>query len=422
MTSLARGRRATRILLLFLGALLAAVAGVPVWIKLAADRRWTAAEARIHELCARYPAEVPRPPTRWSSETAKEINTYFVGATREAVRQKHRAGEVTRLLYLSKPGAAADEVLDGAADFLGRIHDGARRSIASPSEFPPGWPGEWDQATLEFVRSVVVLRSRRRRELGQTTQAAVAMLDALPLVRFWSESGKPSNREYAMSALVIVHRELASLLATEPLPPEVLRQIEDETAAVERWFPSPFRDCPVRLARWSEYLLTLDPRAEEWMKGADWRWRYLLPGRLMKVEAFELNEMHCRTLVDGEGKRYLDLRRADSDMFGRIAAARNPILKDPLFAGESGWWTLQRLAELRLLRAAAHYRATGEVLRLADPFGDNLRHSSVEGRMRFWSVWTDGQDDGGREGPFGAWRLSLMDDEPCDVAIEVERR
>jgi hypothetical protein len=189
MTSPARGRRGTKIVLFVLGALLAVVAGTALWIKLSADHRWAAAEARIRELPARVPGGGPRP----STETAKRIQEDFVGAHQEAVRQKQELGAVDGLKHAHKPGAAADKVLGDAAGFLDRIHDASRRSIAAPSEFPPGWQGEWDQSTIELVSGALVLRSRRRRELGQSSEAAVALLDALPLVRFWSESGSLSN-------------------------------------------------------------------------------------------------------------------------------------------------------------------------------------------------------------------------------------
>jgi hypothetical protein len=51
-----------------------------------------------------------------------------------------------------------------------------------------------------------------------------------------------------------------------------------------------------------------------------------------------------------------------------------------------------------LIRIAAYYRATGEILPLKDPFGGTLLHSRSEKRMKFWSLGQDGHDDGGDPG------------------------
>jgi hypothetical protein len=53
------------------------------------------------------------------------------------------------------------------------------------------------------------------------------------------------------------------------------------------------------------------------------------------------------------------------------------------------------LARLRLLRSAAAYRATGGVLELVDPLGGKLLHKNENGKLKLWSVGTDGKDDGG---------------------------
>jgi hypothetical protein len=46
-------------------------------------------------------------------------------------------------------------------------------------------------------------------------------------------------------------------------------------------------------------------------------------------------------------------------------------------------------ARLRLLRTAAHYRATGEILELDDPIGKKLLHRLESDDLRVWSVGPD---------------------------------
>jgi hypothetical protein len=70
-------------------------------------------------------------------------------------------------------------------------------------------------------------------------------------------------------------------------------------------------------------------------------------------------------------------------------------------------------ARLRLLQAAAHYRATGEVLPLEDPYGDRINTSNAPARLKLWSVGGDGVDDSGT----GVWDPR----KGKDIVLEVDR-
>src|SRR5262249_23615525 len=70
-------------------------------------------------------------------------------------------------------------------------------------------------------------------------------------------------------------------------------------------------------------------------------------------------------------------------------------------------------AKLRLLRVAAHFRATGEVPDLDDPYGTKILSSRNGTHLKLWSVGADGIDDGGS----GEWRPS----KGKDIILEIER-
>jgi len=53
------------------------------------------------------------------------------------------------------------------------------------------------------------------------------------------------------------------------------------------------------------------------------------------------------------------------------------------------------LAQIRLLRLGLHYRRTGAILELGDPYGDTLRHREQGALLTAWSVGPDAVDDGG---------------------------
>ena len=73
----------------------------------------------------------------------------------------------------------------------------------------------------------------------------------------------------------------------------------------------------------------------------------------------------------------------------------------------------ERRVQLTLLRVAAHYRATGEILDLDDPFGAKLITSKTGDHLKVWSVGRDGVDDGG----LGDWRHTSG----RDIVLDVDR-
>ena len=76
-----------------------------------------------------------------------------------------------------------------------------------------------------------------------------------------------------------------------------------------------------------------------------------------------------------------------------------------------------RRAKIRLLRTAACYRRTLEVLRLEDPFGNRLR-SAVDGiTLKLWSRSYDGKDSRGR----GAWDTEQGYEDDLVLEIHAER-
>src|SRR5439155_21608844 len=79
------------------------------------------------------------------------------------------------------------------------------------------------------------------------------------------------------------------------------------------------------------------------------------------------------------------------------SASNNPMAQAYRVAGS--FWDRAVLAQLRLLRTAAHYLAAGDFLELEDPFGTILHHSRVNGSTRIWSVSLNGVDDSG----IGRW-------------------
>jgi len=405
MTSSPHGRRALKFLALLLLIPLLGLGGAFFWIRRTADRKWEAARLRIRELSAAFPETLPPLP---STETSKELQIHFVAAIREAVRRNSRAEEARKLVRLRQGGETADAVLDDAQDFLDRLHEGARRCAATPAEFPPGWRGEWDDPTLGFIMDCCVLRARRLREKDAQVDAAETLFDSLQLARFWAASGKGSNRAYALHSLDASLDGLRDILAQESLSREQIQGMERELEPLEAALRSPTAYFESTLTRWAEDLEALD--LEDWLlRDAPYRWRWLLPKHLMKAEAFEFYDRHIQRTLENEAESYLEMVQGLNRMGRQLASSKNPILSHNSIIPVLEWVGLERMAQLRLLRVAAHYRIAGEILKLKDPFGTELLHRLIGKRMKFWSLDTDGRDDGGAAESDGRWTRTAKD-------------
>jgi hypothetical protein len=385
--------RTLKILAVVLAALALGAAATWIWIRHAADRRWAEAQERIQQLVAAHPPVLQPLP---SSAASKEIQIHFVAAIREAVRRNSREGEARELVRSRKGGEAVDGVLIDAQEFLEHLHRGARRCAAAPSEFPPGWRGEWDATVLQFTMNSCVLRARQLRERKAPFEAAETLLDSLQLARFWAASGKGPNRADAVHALGGPLDELREILAHEPLSREQLRLLDRELGPLDGALRPPGEFLEPEVARWAESLTALDLKEGGLLDEAPYRWRYLLPGHLMKAEAFEFYDLHLHRLLAAQGKPYRELEACSRKMYEQLKETKNPILFSVFpFGHVQNWVVLDRMAQFRLLRVAAHYRATGRKLPLKDPFGSEILNSRTESRMRFWSIHRDGIDDGG---------------------------
>ncbi|HVE39450.1 MAG TPA: hypothetical protein VNM14_06140 [Planctomycetota bacterium] len=392
MSSPSRGRRALQIVAVLLAIPLLGAAGTWFWIQHTADRRWAEARVRIQQLSTLHPAELP---PVLPTDVSKELQIHFVAAIREAARRNHRTMEAKSLVGFHQSDEALDPVLADAQDFLDRLHEGARRCAATPEDFPPGWRGEWDETTLRFVLNCCVLRARRWKQMGRAWEAAETTMDALQLGRFWAASGKGDNRRDALYALDRPLEDLRDLLSQEAFSGDQLLRIDRELEPLDAAWRLPSAYLEATLARWAEGLESRNLEESGILSDAPYRWRYLLPGHLMKAEAFEFYDRHIQHIIASESKSYLEMASAIDQLDRQERETKNPLVLDGQIISGVEWTVLERKAQLRLLRIAARYRATGEILPLKDPFGEQFRRRKAENRTTFWSPGRDGRDDGG---------------------------
>ena len=407
------------VLLLFLF-----VGGLWLWINAIADRQWDLADTRMREL-SRNGTE--NPPKLTDIPPVNEVEREFLAALLEAERRYPRLYPAHSLVRWQLNQETADEMLGLAHDFLERLYAGARRCAADPAQVPPPRIVKLDSSFPSGILSCSVLRARRARQVGAPVQAAEAVLDLLQFTRYLSQVRPRRLRFELLNQLNYPLEELRDVLATAELTPAELAQIDRELEMVDQAMIWPLHDLEAQLADWLPYLRGFS--RSNLQDGALYRWRFLLPERLMKAEAFLWSDLHVRRVLECERKPYSRLVAEFQQIERDTAESKNPIIRDlTLFSEEFGGIGFRRQAELRVLRIAAHYRATGELLTVDDPYGTVLLHGETPTGMKFWSVGRDGLDDGGDRGTTGLWTPSTpvpgraAPRLPKDIVIDVPRR
>jgi hypothetical protein len=379
-------RRGLKVLVLLVAVLVLGIASLALWIRTTADQRWAAAQERIRQLSAAHPVAIPPMP----AGRPKELQIHLVAAIKDAARTNARGAEAADLVARREINDAVTTVLDEARDFLDRLHEGARACAAAPGDSPPGWRGEWDPDTIRYMMNCGVLRARLQRKLLATGDPVETLLDCVQLGRFWTISGRGDSWVKTVSALEAPLQEFREVLSRDALSSEVLRRVDSELENFEAAIPPVTHALEGRLATWAEALPTAPPAA------AGFRWRYVLPDALMRAEALEFCDRQVQRLREAEVQSYSDLVAEFLKLQERLEDSKNPLLRSGIDLSPD--WNLGHArAWVRLLRTAARYRATGEILTLKDPMGGTLLHARSGSRMKFWSLGIDGLDGGGAE-------------------------
>ena len=139
---------------------------------------------------------------------------------------------------------------------------------------------------------------------------------------------------------------------------------------------------------------------EGWTEPDFWEfgWKWSFSKQIMYIEYFKLYEefMHAMKNVDELGWRERNELFAEWRLISESSGIKQFSIMVPAYQTNERALR-ERRALLRTLRAAAHWRATGEVLELGDPFGRKILHVESAGSIKIWSVGKDGVDNGGSE-------------------------
>ena len=415
------GRRPVRRFLIIAGgsALISAIL-VGVWVESMIRARWSGMAQRVDALRGEIAGLT-------SSRTVLR-GTAIPGNGWEEYEQAAIAEVRDDIPSLNEILGGHDKDSGRADELLRKYESGAlhlRKGVRRQTVLLPGPSVRIPDLTLAILK----LRARDLRRNGQSPVAAELLLDIAQVGLDIGRNRDDSAQRAAHEVFVFMSDELRELLVSDRATPEAFAEIGRQLETLDRnWirWGSTFlhRTLAMGLAFLSDDLdgyEALPERAKIPFRDA----RHLYSRRLMLVDAFEQWDRWNRRLSEGDGMSRAQFAGLLQEIEGEAAASRNEVLRALLdrwpgcfkiFASD---FNRERRAQLRLLRTIAHYRATGEVLTLEDPFGGSLRSRREGDQLRTWSIGANGRDDGG----VGVWepRPAGTAVPAPDIVVEVRR-
>jgi hypothetical protein len=392
------------------------------WMLATQSRRWNDMRMTCEAMAQEASSNPKRPVLRGTPHPGNGWEDYeaaiaLVGS---------RAGYLAADFLEGSPKADPSEVKEWVgtlAPALDRLRAGASKELVQRHLDWESFQTPWLAATQ--VAYLSACKARLLQDARRTTEAAELLLDTALFGEDWGRIGFESDAAYAeVIILTLVLDELRRLILSGDFGSEALEKIVRELEALDRgisssaevWFKG-----TVQLG--FEFLR--DGTVEAYMTRMEIKgktpsaWRFGFSERIMMVDAFQTSLSAMRRYRQAADSPWPEARRLQAEAEAVWVRGSNPVFRmmtenrlDRFSPNDPHAEFRELRAQLRLLRTAAHYKATGEVLDLEDPFGEKLLHSSKGKSLRMWSVGPDGVDDGGA----GEWRARGK-----DIVLEVGR-
>lgn len=272
------------------------------------------------------------------------------------------------------------------------------------------------------LQYVGICRLRLLAEEGNIGEAVDLLLD---LFQHCTDKGRSGTMfENMLGQQRNLLGELRTLMASGMLEREHYVQFSRELALIDGQIED-FGEGMLNGAMWDGFTVlrtkTLQAWLEEW--GSYDRkiqlWKTGFSERLALAKFAEIQLRTAQRIAEGDSKPWAEAKRLTVEASEAVAGSTNPLLSMPWAKGaKPDWLPLLRgyretRAQIRLMRAAVGYLATGTVPDLEDPFGDRLKSAHGRRGLRIWSVGADGVDDGGS----GSWNPRSG----RDIVLEVGR-
>ena len=406
----------------------AAVAGAAYgWLRAVESRRWDEMEATLLALEQETESRSGERPVLYGEPTAGNAWDHYERA-REALKGLGRPTIVSE--YVARVPRVdrerARQMVAGVAPALENLRKGSRCGTAAPTR-------DWRASSRQILPSqelaqLMIAQARFWAEEGRTSDAARLLLDCARMSADIGANAETLGWMVSMAALYQTFDEIRELIAHPSIGKEDLLFLDAGLERLDRSLPS-LGVAIVNGAMAEGWELHRAPSLDGYVdrmcaaiqatRPPISSWRYGFSRQLLIASFFEQHLHRCRRVASLEDRPWPEARDLAGYVDSESGSSKNPLVKvihlwtfTDSQCGLMGYHR-ERRAQLRLLRMAARHRATGEFLRLEDPFGGTLSHAEKEGRLMLWSRGRDGVDDGGA----GEWQPPRGK----DIVLEVKR-
>jgi hypothetical protein len=366
-------------------------------LRSAESRRWEELNRLVHELSADVAKRDakrpvlrgdPLPGDAWKlyGPLIREYDESFVGAV--AIRPGWKAEAVESLRRGARRGSARNPY--------------GEAWLNADERYPMDAIHEYAQASLQKALSLA--------DWGRLRQAGEILLDAALFARDVGQNGNFGLQEGSFKILEAAFEELSNLLKAMGTDRETPRQIAAELEILDRSLGRSGYVLLNEIAKEARVLLG-EQEWEWWGRDiGEAGWRYGFSRRLMAADGVvRMASWARRHLEDDDLPWGAPGIKRDDFIWEDCIVERNGLLR--VAATSEYFWTVEGRdvhARLHLLRLAAHFLATGEVLPLPDPYALHLLQEREGSRLKAWSIGSHRKNEKGE----GDW---------SNLVIEVTR-
>jgi len=397
--------------------------GIALWINHAASKKFARMERQVQalhdEIRKRETSRPPRPGPPLPGNAWEDYDQALA-----AVKADGPALECLNLFIERDAKADVDVVrqrIKAHASTLDLFRSGVRREKSDHAL-------KWEQGSnlqlpsyrdTQRLGTLVAAQARLLAQEDRPRQAADLLLDGCQFARDLGSNAVLITQMISMALYGEELQELRDLIQTGHLGREDLLEVETGLGAADRGFPkhgetmrneSLFLGYALLEASGNPDYGVLSGGPVEALS----LWRYAFSARLTLASAYDQIRSLLESAAGSDDLTWAEVRKLLGELEQEAKKSRNPVVRIAL----PGILRNERLfrerrAQLRLLRAAAGWRATGTCPELEDPFGTKLLHDEKDGLLRVWSVGSDGTDHHGT----GDWKP----DAGKDILLEWKR-
>lgn len=399
------------------GVLLLLGAGLWLEIRITANRAWAAMEKQTREMITEARARPGgRPVLRGTAESGNAWTDYLL-ALRDMEGIKSEIPRLSDYLRRSADAGLPETVkwMEKQLGTLDHLLRGARRAEGS-------YPYEWERGGQALspnwylsagLTNLARQRARMLLKAGRPGESADLLLATLQFAGDCRRNATILPDVTGLSMMGEALRELRALMASGRCSPEGLAEIARQLEILDGSWADSRNTSRNEMLTTTIDLLAKIPGTTfiEEATTLDWI-RFGFSYRLMAADAAARNAWCAGKFIEMEPLAWQECLVRRWVFEDERKEWRNPLA--PYGFECSIFSNREKRAQLRLVRVEAHYRATGKILDLKDPFGDRLRLEVKDGKTKVWSLGLDGIDEGGK----GTWEIGQA---RTDIVVELAK-